>query len=185
MTIFKTHFGVSYATSSNNRVFMSELSKGATGLLLVADTAYFVYLGMTVNSIIPKYVEFFVPVAGVGTQTAEVGFFSTPAAPNKANQSLTKLVSTGTVDALTGTGVMRNTVAFTAAVAPETYLWAGIRTAMGTTQPTIIGLSHDMAQGNILATGTAGALTAAGPWTGAVIAAAITEGCPDLRGVLD
>ncbi len=124
-------------------------------------------------------------VGGVGAQTAEVGLFSSTGPPAKANKTLTKLVSTGTVDNLTGTGVMRNTGAFATAVGVGTYLWAGIRTAMATTQPTLLAMTGDMAQGNILSTVGAGALTAAGPWTGAIIAAAVTAQCPDLRATLD
>lgn len=172
--------------SSAKRILMSGLTKGTTGFLLVADTAYFVYLGQTVVAMTPKYVEFYMSVAGVGTQAAEVGFFSTPLAPNKASQVLTKIIASGTLGDLTGAaGMKRNTSAFTTAIPVGTHLWAGIRTAMATDQPTITGLLCDHAQGHILATSTAGVLTGAGPWTGAIVTAALTENCPDLRGTLD
>lgn len=171
---------------SSQRVFMSELVKGTTGLLLIADTAYFAYLGKTVAQLTPKHVEFYLSVVGVGTQAAEVGFFSSPLAPNKTAQVLTKLVASDALDDLTaGLGIKRNTAAFATAIAVGTHLWAGIRTAMATTQPTITGLLCDHAQGHILTTATAGVLTAAGPWTGAIVTAALTETCPDLRGTLD
>jgi len=54
--------------------------------------------------------------------------------------SLTKLASTGGVDALTSSSVKRNTSAFATDIAAGTHLWAGIRIAMVTTQPTIFGL---------------------------------------------
>lgn len=183
----------------NPSVWLSSLQKGTTGFLTISNKAYFVYLGLTKAEIMPKFVEFYLAVVGTGTQAAEVGLFSSPAAPNKAAQVLTKIVASGTLDSLTaGVGVKRNTTALSYLFDPGggddpydipipayTHLWAGIRTAMGTIQPTITGLVNDMAQGQILATATSGALTAAGPWTGAIIAAALTETCPDLRATMD
>jgi hypothetical protein len=170
---------------TSQRILMSNLAPSNAGFLLISGTAYFVYLGKTTSSITPKHVEFHVSTVGSGSQTAEVGFFSSTSAPNKANQDLTKLVSTSTVDALNGTGVKRNTSAFSTAVNAGTHLWAGIRTAMATTQPTIWGVGTDMAQGQVLRTTSAGVLTGTGPWTGAIITAATGVVCPDLRGVLD
>lgn len=171
-------------TELRGRVFKSNLTNGVNDVTPTDDTAYFVYLGQTTKAITPKHVEFSVATAGVGAQTAEVGFFSSPTAPAKANQSLTKLVSTGTVDDLTTTGVKRNTSAFATSIPRGTHLWAGIRISMATTQPELVSLGHDFAQAQVLETASAGALTAAGPWTGAVM----TDGadiCPDLRAVLD
>jgi hypothetical protein len=170
------------------RVYRSPLLTpvSATGFLLIEDVAYFVYLGRVVVAFTPKHVEFHVSTGGTGAQTAEVGFFSSPAAPNKAAQSLTKLVASGTVDDLTTVGVKRNTAAFATSVAAGTHLWAGIRTAMATNEPTVLGLGGSMGQGGLLTTATSGSLTAAGPWTGALatVAALAHEG-PDLRAVLD
>lgn len=166
------------------RVFLSKLSVSGT-FLLVSGTAYFVYLGRTVQQITPKFVEFHVSTLGAGAQTAEVGFFSTPNPPNKSAQSLTKLISSGTVDALTSTGMKRNTSAFNTAIAAGTHLWAGIRTAMATTQPTIVALIADMLQGHVQSTAGAAALSGAGPWTGAIIAINTASICPNLRGTLD
>ena len=171
--------------SDEQRVFQSCLGSGGAGFLLISGVGYWVYLGRTKKAITPKYVEFHVSTIGAGTVVAEVGFFSTPAAPNKAAQSLTKLVSTGTVDALTSTGVKRNTSAFSTSIPAGTHLWAGIRTAMGTTQPTIWALAPDMAQGQILSLAAAGVLTGAGPWSGAIVAASTSMVCPDLRGTMD
>lgn len=174
--------------STAQRTFRSpaELYYGAgTQFTLISDTAYFVYLGRTVASITPKYVEFHVVAGGTGAQTAEVGFFSTPVAPNKASQVLTKLVSTGTIGDVTGTGVLRNTAAFSTAVVAQVHLWAGIRTAMATTQPALVACYGDWAQGLVLSTATAGALTAAGPWTGALGAGSLAADGPALRGTLD
>lgn len=177
--------GVLLSGIAGARVLMSPLTKGVGGFTLISDKAYFVYLGRTLEALTLTHVEFHVSTGGTGAQTAEVGFFSTPLAPNKSTQTVTKLVSTGTVDDLTGTGVMRNTNNFATAITAGTYLWAGIRTAMASTQPVLAGLSVDMAQGFVLSTATAGALTAAGPWTGAIITASLVDICPDLRGTLD
>lgn len=133
-------------------------------------TGYFVYVGKLSTQRTPLYVEFHVSSGGTGAQTAEVGLFSTPNGPSKAGQSLTKLVATGTVDDLTTTGIKRNTSAFATAVAAGTHLWAGIRTSMATNEPTISALSRDMSQGHILDCAGSGALTGAGPFSGALVA---------------
>jgi hypothetical protein len=173
---------------SRSRVWSSLLPNVATAITLSSGTAYFVYLGRTVTALTPKYVEFYVNSAGSGAQTAEVGFFSSANSPNKGAQSITKIVSTGTVDALNTSGVKRNTAAFATSVPAGTHLWAGIRTAMATGQPAIMGLCMDWSQGRILSTAGAGVLTGTGPWIGAIVAVAAyqnTAVCPDLRGVLD
>jgi hypothetical protein len=151
----------------------------------ISGTAYWVYLGRTVKPVTIKFVECHVSTAGAGTQAAEIALCSSPNPPNKAAATLTKLVADATIDALTGTGVKRNTNALNYAVAAGTHLWAGIRTAMATTQPTYRALGIDMAQGRVLSTGSAGALTGTGPWTGAIIAASTSGICPDLRLTLD
>lgn len=135
-----------------------------------SDTAYWIYVGRVPRAFTPAYANFSVGSAGSGAQTAEIGFFSTPASPNGANQTVTKIVSTGSISSLTSTGVKRNSSAFTTEIAAGTYLWIGIRTAMATTQPGCNYCSRDWARGTLLATATAGALTNAGPWTGSVIA---------------
>jgi hypothetical protein len=176
------------AVDSQCRVFSSPLPNVATAVTLTSGVAYFVYLGRTVTALTPKHVEFFVSTAGSGAQTGEAGFFSSPNSPNKAAQTLTKLVATGTLDSLTTTGVKRNTAAFATSVPAGTYLWAGLRTAMATAQPAIAGLCMDFSQGRILSTAGAGVLTGTGPWTGAIVTVPgylNTPICPDLRGVLD
>lgn len=172
---------------NSQRIFQSSLPGHATGFVLVSGTAYFTYLGRAMMEVSPRpqFVEFHVSTIGAGAQIAEVGLFSSPSAPNKAAQSLTKIVSTGTVDTLISTGVKRNTAAFGAAVPFGTHLWAGIRTAMATTQPTIESLCRDMAQGNVLSAAAAGVLTAVGPFSGTIIAAATGPIAPDLRVTLD
>jgi hypothetical protein len=172
----------------SQRVLMSPLNRSGAAKLLVTNTGYFVYVGRVRQAITVARVEFHVTTIGAGAQTAEVGLFSTTNAPNKTAQSLTKIVATSTVDSLITTGVKRNTSSFAQAVAAGTHLWAGIRTAMATTQPTIEGLNFDMAQGQIMTATAPGALTGAGPFTGVLLAASLhgaTSDVPDLRVTLD
>lgn len=172
--------------SHAQRVFTPDLSP-STPFLLVATDAYFCYLGRTAVACTPKYVEFLVTSAGVGIQTAEVGLFSSGTAPNKAGQSLSKLVADGTVDTLGTTGVKRNTSAMSTSIAAGTHVWAGLRVSMTISQPTLLGVANDLAQGQILTTVGATALTGSGPFTGAIIAAALAVGanCPYLTATLD
>lgn len=177
----------SVESADTQRIFMSSLGQANSGFLLVSDTAYFVYVGKTQAAITPQFVEWYMSVSGGGSQTAEVGIFSTPNPPNKSAQSFTKLVATGTLSTMaTTTQVKRNTSAFATSIPAGTHIWAGIRVVMGTTQPTLWGLSMDMGQGFCQSTATAGALTNAGPWTGA-LASTITTAtvCPILRVTLD
>lgn len=170
-----------------SRVLQSRLPSTAT-FTLIDGTAYFVYVGMLPVARTPKHVEFHVTSLGVGVQTAEVGLFSTPNAPSKAGQSLTKIVATGTVDDLTAAGgIKRNTSAFATSVPAGTHLWAGLRTSMASTEPTVAALGRDHSQGQILDCAASGALTGAGPFTGALVAvvAATTGQHPELRVVFD
>src|SRR5947209_15419612 len=72
------------------RVFRSRLPNVATEIQLASDTAYFVYVGRTAQPIRLQYVEFYVSTAGTGTNTVEVGLFSTLLGPNGTDQALTK-----------------------------------------------------------------------------------------------
>ena len=154
-----TRFLTTIEPSHCQRIFRSVLGNSATAFTMISGTAYFVYVGRTTKAVTPKYVEFHVTSAGVGAQTAEVGLYSTSSAPNKATQSLAKLVSTATVDDLTTTGMKRNTSAFATSIPADTHVWAAIRVAMATTQPDIVGLINDMSQGHILALAGSAALS--------------------------
>ena len=150
------------------------------GAALTEDTAYFVYLGTLKKNITALKLFFHVTTGGTGAQTAECGLFSTPTAPNRAAQTLTKLAATGTLGDLTGTGVLGNTNSFALDIAAGTHLWAGIRTAMATNEPQIYGLTGDKSYGRVLSTATAGALTASSTFAGALVTAAVTWQAPDL-----
>lgn len=171
---------------SAQRIFQSGLTV-VNAALTSAAVGYWAYVGQMESAVTVKFAEFIVSTAGVGAQTAEIGLFSSPNPPNKANQTLTKLVATATVDTLATTGVKRNTASFAQVVAANVHLWAGIRISMVTTQPQIIGLANDYAQGQILTAAAPGALTGAGPFTGSIIAADLSAQwrVPDLRVTLD
>lgn len=152
---------------------------------LISDTAYWVYLGRTLQTTTINHVKFLVASAGVGAQTAEIALASGTGEPAAAAMSLTKLTANGTLDTLITTGLKGNTSAMGYSVAPGTFLYVGLRTAMATTQPSLNGRYRDYGHGYLLRTVTAGALTGAGPWTGALltgadITATVAIG-PDLR----
>lgn len=163
------------------QIFASPLPSPPSGVAMGVGTAYFVYVLYTTFAITPKFVRFQVSTAGIGAQTAEIGLFSTPVGPNGAGQSLSKLVSTGTVADLTTTGAKSNSSAFSTSIPAGTHLWAGLRTSMATSQITCPGLAIDINCGFILQVVSASALTGAGPWTGALIPVNIAADAPLLR----
>lgn len=127
----------------------------------VSGTTYWVYIGYVSVSTVVTFIEFYVTSGGTGIQTAEVAIFSTPAAPNRAAQTLTKLTATGSLNALTGTGVLRNSSTLNYTISAGTHVWAAIRTVMGSTQPTFIGVAGDYNDGMIFTKTGVGALTSA------------------------
>jgi plastocyanin len=169
------------------RAFRSVLSQVAQGtFVMVSGTAYYVYMGRVAQAITVAYVEFHVTSAGAGAQTAEVGIFSTPTAPSKSAQTLTKLAATGTVGALTGTGMLRNSSSLATLVPAGTHLWGAFRTAMATTQPTITGgLVGDKSQGRILTTTGGGALTGLTTASGGLVTLGVATVAPELIVTID
>lgn len=133
--------------------------------VLTSARTYAVYIGYFSSTKVIKYVEFVFNTNGAGTQTAEVALASSPLAPNKTAQTLTKLSADGTLDDLTtgATDVKRNTTALNSGsgytVAAGTHVWALIRTAMGTTQPRLIGSNLSWGHGYCMTADAVGALT--------------------------
>lgn len=169
------------------RVLRSPLA-GRVTLTLVSDVAYFVFCGRTNWPMVPKYVAAHVSTAGSGAQTAEMGLFSTTSAPNKSALSFTKIEATGTIGNVTtgsGSTIVRNTSAFSTLIPAGTYLWAGIRTALASTQPTLTAVSLDHGEGYTQSTATAGALTGSGPWTGVIAGISLNATGPALNIELD
>lgn len=150
---------------------------------LVSQTAYFIYLGWCAQLVTPAFVNGSQTVASATVTTAEFGFFSTPAPPNRAGQTLTKIASatfTGT-----GTGLKRNGSAMVTAIGNPLHLWAGVR-VNATTAGTFSGLQRDWSSGNQLQLAAAGAFSVTSTFAGVVpaFADATTTG-PDLFGTLD
>jgi hypothetical protein len=176
-----------FEASTGQRVAFSQLERAAVGTFVtVSGTAYFVYVGRTVKAVTVLFVESVgTGTVAAGTAVAEVGLFSTTNPPNKSAQTLTKIVATGTVDSFTTNGVKRNTASFAQAVAAGTHLWAALRTAYATTQPTTHGLAGDSSQGHVLTTTGGGALTALSTAAGTIPALGTATVAPDLRVTLD
>ena len=173
-------------SSIGQRVLRSMLPPVAVGTFLtISGTAYYLYLGRMARTTTVAFAEFYTTTVGAGAQTAEIGLFSTTNAPNKSGQTLTKLVATGTVDSVTTTGVKRNTASFAQSIAAGTHLWAGVRFAMATTQPTTSGVAGDMSQGHVLTTTGGGALTGLSTAAGTIPAIATATVAPDVRVTLD
>lgn len=175
---------------AGQRIYYSQLPTAAASFLTISASAYFVFVGRTVVSLTPKYVELYLSAIAAGTVGAELGLFSSVSPPQKSSLSLTKITSTNTLDSLTsGLGVKRNTNAFSTAIAAGTYLWAGCRFAFGTTQPTVWGHTLDMGEGAILATTSSGAFSLNNSFTGSTIASSTTATpsaqAPMLRITLD
>jgi hypothetical protein len=172
----------SFEQSTGQRAVRSALAAHGVihTFLTISGTAYYVYMGRATQDVTIKFVEFQITTAGAGTDTKEVGLFSTPSAPNKSNQTLTKIVATGTVDAGTSTGVKRNTASFAQLITKGTHLWAAFRGALSTTQITTGGLAGDMAEGEILTTTGGGALTGLTTASGVVPSVVAVTLAPDL-----
>lgn len=172
--------------AQGQRVLKSDVGRAAVATFLtISGTAYYVYVGRIVREVTVAFCEFHVTTAGAGAQTAEIGLFSSTNPPSKSGQTLTKIVATGTVDAVTATGVKRNTTTFAQSIPAGTHLWAAIRFAMATTQPTCAGLAQDMSQGHIHTTTGGGALTGLSTAAGTIPAIGTATVAPDVRVTLD
>lgn len=169
--------------SVGQRVYRSLLMPGLGNVTTGSGVAYWVFVGTFTQTTILARVRYFVAVAAAGTQTAELAYASSPLPPCGAGQVLTKIAATGSVTDLTGTN--NQNTALAATIPAGTNLWIGFRSAMGTTQPSFRGLGYDLADGSVLRTNASGALTGAGPWTGAVVSGATTATCPDLEACMD
>lgn len=172
------------SASAGGRVF-GPMSPGAgTGFLLIADVAYFVYVGQMAEDVTPKYVRGVVSTGGGGAQVAEMGLFSTLLGPTAAGQTLTKIEATDTIDDMTTTGQKENTGAFSTLVPAGTHLWAAIRTNMAGAGPTMTSVGPDSNCFMVMRTTTAGALTASSTFTGASVGGTAAP-CPALYVTLD
>jgi len=184
---------VTNVETGSQRIFRSMLAArpvataGTEDLLNVSGTAYCVYIGRVAQAITVAFVEFLITVVGAGTNTGEVGLFSSPGPPNKTAQTLTKIAATGTINVMTALGVCRNTSSLAQVVPAGTFLWAVCRLAPTTTQPRMAGLYADFGQGHIQTLAGASALTGITTLASTILATAATTlaVCPDLRVTMD
>ena len=157
------------------------------------NQAYFVFLGRTPEEKIIKNVNFTINTSGRGTQTAEVGLFSTSLPPCSSGLIFTKLVySDGVTDMLGGSPkVCKNITGFVNnsgyLVASGIYLWAGYRVSMVTTQPNVRQISAvDNGRGFVQIQASAPRFSGniAG-WSGTIQAASVTTLGPYLSANMD
>jgi len=161
----------------------TDLLRGGAAFTLISQTAYFIYLGWCAELVSLTFLNASQTLASATITTAEMGYFSTPAPPNRAGQTLTKLCAgafTGT-----GTGLKRNTSSFATALAAPAHLWGGIR-VNATTPGQFTSVSRDWSAGQYLTLAAAGAFSSTPTFAGVVPAFsdAGTIG-PDLFGTSD
>ena len=176
---------VGMAADPSPRILRSALSSSTANLQLTDGSAYFTYLGHIQRDLTLNYVRFGVKTAASGTQTAEIGLFSTPSAPNRSGQTLTKICSSASVDSLTSSGPKGNTSAFAQAIQAGTHLWAGLRTSFTVLTPIVFPLLADFNHGRTLISASAAALTGSGPWSGSVVTDAGAGVGIDLEATID
>ena len=169
---------------ANRRILVSDLADvNGQDYRPGSGVAYWVYLGFVEKSITIKKIRLFVQSAGSGAQTAEVGLASTPTAPNGGDQTLTKIYGASVVSDLTTGGGTVKTETLNQVIAARTHLWAGVRTAMASTQPLFRGFVLAWNDGRVLEVDAGGALTGTGPWSG--IAATADSASPQVAAGLD
>lgn len=163
--------------------FSMNSGSAASTALLSTGVAYCVYLGKLQEAKVFKHVKFRVSVVGAGSQTAEVGLFSSPLAPNGSSQTLTKLWADGTIDTLTASAVVKkNTNASVVSIPAGTHLWAVLRTAMATTQITCAVIQDDWVLG-FIGFASPGVLTGLSSFS--YTPTALAGWAPDLRATMD
>lgn len=178
-------FGTQFIEGSSDRAWRSKLF-GIQTNLLTKQTAYFVFIGTVVNAIMPQFIRGQLTSNAAGTVQIENGLFSSPTVPSGSGQTLTKIVSTASLDTITSgaTKAFKNSSAFATSVPAGTHLWAGLLPNFGTTQPGMEYIGFDCQVGRVLSVTTAGAFASNTTYSGALI----TEGsnmAPDLTVSLD
>ena len=100
---------------------------------------YAIYLGEAARALTVDYLRLHVQTAGAGAQVAELAIGTTPTGPDFTNKTIT-VAAVSPVEALTATGVRRNTNALGHAAAAGDHLWALLRVDMAVTEPTQVRL---------------------------------------------
>lgn len=111
--------------------------------------------------------------AGTGACTAEAALFYSANAPNKAAQTLNKIVAGafGGTDFQATQTAYHNSADFATYVPAGSHLWAVVRIVMATTQPTTRHLVGDAGRGYVLTFSGASALTGISSLSGGAVPA--------------
>lgn len=151
------------------------------GAATTADKAYWVYLGCSTQPFTAAYVKAQVTTgAAAGAQTAEVAIATSSTGPSGAAKTLTVVAKTGTLDDLTGTGLLGNSSSLAYTVPADTHVWIGFRENMAGGRPQLYGLTFDGGAGEVLSTATAGVLAVGTSYTGALITSSAAWMAPAL-----
>lgn len=172
---------VAVIPATHQRGFRSALPNIGT-ITVASARAYFVYVGRTTREITTARIAYFVATVADGGTPAEVGLFSTPSAPNRASQTLTKIAA---ASASGLASLKTQTTAVVATIPAGTHLWVALRDASATTRVTLRGLGYDLLDGSCLITSSATALTSGTTYAGTIPADATTSTAPDLAVYLD
>lgn len=175
------HEAVVAVPSTHQRGLRSALSNIGS-ITLASARAYFVYVGKTTQELTTARIAYFVATVADTGSPAEVGLFSTPSAPNRSSQTLTKLAAASA----SGLAALKTqTTALVATIPAGTHLWVAIRDASVTTRVTLRGLGYDLLDGSCLITSSATALTSGTTYAGTIPTDATGSTCPDLAVYLD
>jgi hypothetical protein len=116
---------------------------GSTTRALVTGVSEFTYMGQANRDFTAQAVSMMCRGSSSGAGTFELGLFTSPAAPNKAGQTLTKVWSASVASTTTSTTVR---MAATQAITAGTHVWIGMRSSFATTQTSaqVCGMAGDL-----------------------------------------
>lgn len=167
-----------YETAAVSRSFHeSKLTHLTSGLLVISNTAYWVYVGQTTRDLAASFVQFYVSAVGVGTKVQELAIAHSDTAPDRAAKTITvDAVANATGDYVAAAGSFANTTSLAYTIPAGTHVWLGCRFALTSTptQPTLNALGIDTGKGEVLSTASAGVLAVASAYTGAIIVQSTT-----------
>lgn len=172
--------GMPTAAPSARRL-ASGLPRNASGGVITAAMAYWVYVGQLMRPVNLDPPSINLTAGGSGTFTAaELGYATSPAEPAAAGQTLTVL-RVGALANPTTSGLKTPSAwATTPVTANGLFLWTCVRIDMVTT-PMAVALFGDHGAGNILVTAASGALVAGNTYAGVLPAESLAMS-PDVVG---
>jgi hypothetical protein len=137
--------GTDTVTQDYLRTVRVQADVGAT-TVAITGRAYAAYLGYFATAKTWTHVRTNASAGGTGSQVAEVALATSPTAPvYDTGQTLTFVASNATLDDLTTGGIKGNTISMAYSAAAGVHMWAVIRTAMATTQPTFNSNTNSLA----------------------------------------